>query len=128
MTDADGAQARAEASRRRIAVGVVAGALVLVLLATGVATRNVWVPVAMAAIVAASTAIALASRRSDAVRKQAAFVADFGGSLDAVRAALDVLRIRAIRAESGELQAVRAVRRQVPQLTLAQAVEVVRSL
>jgi len=128
MTDADSTQARAIASRRRIAVGVVAGGLALVLLATGVATRTLWVPVGMAAIVAASTVIALASRRSDAVRKQAAFVADFDGSLDAVRAALDVFRIRAIRAESGELQAVRAVRQQVPQLTLAQAVEVVRSL
>lgn len=107
---------------------VLVGVTVLVLVSVGVALQNVWVPLASAVVVGLATLLALVSRQADVRRRQAAFVADFGGSLDAVKAVIDVEHVREVRDEQGELKAVREVRRTVPQLSLERSVEVVRSL
>jgi len=62
------------------------------------------------------------------IRRQRQFEADFGGSLDAVRASLDTDRLRAVRDTQGEVEAVRELREGTPQVSLLQAVELVRTL
>ncbi|MDM8085618.1 hypothetical protein QUV83_12655 [Cellulomonas cellasea] len=61
-------------------------------------------------------------------RRERQFEADFGGSLDAVRASLDQPRLRTLRDTEGEVEAVRELRRETPQVSLLQAVELIRSL
>lgn len=114
-------------SRRRTAW--VAGGVALVLIAlVGIATDNVWASVVLAGIALVSLLIAQSITRSQRRSRQAAFAAGYGGSLDAVRATIDLDRLRALRVEKGELHAVTEVRRQHPELTLEQAVEIVRGL
>ena len=66
--------------------------------------------------------------RSAEKRRERQFEADFGGSLDAVRASLDTTRLRAVRDAEGEVEAVRQLRSETPQVSLTQAVALVRSL
>ena len=61
-------------------------------------------------------------------RRERQFEADFGGSLDTVRASLDQPRLRTLRDTEGEVEAVRELRRETPQVSLLQAVELIRSL
>ncbi|OIQ84600.1 hypothetical protein GALL_335850 [mine drainage metagenome] len=99
-------------------------ALVALCVSAGYAFRNAWVSVALAGyFVAIGVFIKLRT-----VRKRKRFNADYGGSLDAVRSALDLGRLREVRDEKGENNAVREVCRQVPQLTVAQAMVIVRTL
>ncbi|NUP27436.1 MAG: hypothetical protein HOQ44_12235, partial [Nocardia sp.] len=50
------------------------------------------------------------------------------GSLDAFRAGLDGNRLRSLRDTEGQVAAIRELRREHPELTLAQSVDVVREL
>ena len=66
--------------------------------------------------------------RSQKAKRSQALDRRFGQSLDNVRAHIDVEALRHVRDTRGELQAVRALRKQVPELNLAQAAELVRTL
>ena len=123
---ADGAAA-GRGRRRTITVVLAAGGLVLALAVTLV-TQSPWAGASTLGLTGLAALAATATGRAKARRDQAAFIADFGGSMDRVRAVLDVVAVRRIRDEKGELHAVRDVRRTVPQLSLERAVEVVRTL
>ncbi|WP_182111839.1 MULTISPECIES: hypothetical protein [unclassified Actinotalea] len=72
-------------------------------------------------------AVGFVAERADE-RRRAAWFAARHGSVAAVAAGLDVDAVRRCRDQQGEVSAVVAVRRQQPDLTLLQAVELVRSL
>ncbi len=90
----------------------------------GVTFKNAWVTVASAGYFAAAALFV----KLRAIRRRKRFVADFGGSLDAVRANLDLVRLRAVRDQEGEASALREVFRQVPGLSVAPAMVIVRTL
>ncbi len=128
--------AAAGASRRRarLAWTVVLGVAVLglvgvavVLLATGV-REGVWVALALAGIALLGAVGAAAFSAQDRRRRREQLAVAFGGSLEAARASIDQDALRALRDTEGELVATRAVRRQLPMLSLQQAVDLVRSL
>jgi hypothetical protein len=121
----------AEARRRSVARAVLTAAWftgVVLTVWLGQAAGSLSMGLGAAAVVVLVTAIAAGSRTSDVRAKQASFIEAFGGSLDAVRHVLDLDHLRAVRESQGELHAVREVTKQVPQLTLAQAVDLVRAL
>jgi hypothetical protein len=90
----------------------------------GVTFKNAWVSVALAGYFAAAALFV----KLRAIRRRKRFVADFGGSLDAVRANLDLVHLRAVRDQEGEASALREVFRQVPGLNVAPAMVIVRTL
>lgn len=65
--------------------------------------------------------------RAQKARRRRAFDTTYG-SLDRVSAQIDRGALRVIRETRGEINAVRELRRQVPELSLGQAVELVRGL
>lgn len=124
------ANAAARPGGRVLLVGLVV-ALVLGLAAgvgVTVASGEPAVGLATAVLIVVPVLDAAAWDRSDRRKQQEAFVRDFGGSLDRVRDVLDLDHLRRMRAEQGELHAVREVRRTVPQLSLGNALEIVRTL
>ncbi|WP_199423896.1 hypothetical protein [Actinotalea solisilvae] len=99
----------------------------VVLLATGV-REGVWVALALAGIALLGAVGAAAFSAQDRRRRREQLAVAFGGSLEAARASIDQDALRALRDTEGELVATRAVRRQLPMLSLQQAVDLVRSL
>ncbi|WP_066582429.1 hypothetical protein [Cellulomonas timonensis] len=123
-TDADPRPPRSpvDTTLRWLALLVIASTLVTQ------AIRGAWLFVIVGTAVCA-IALAMWSVGSSADRRrERQFEADFGGSLDAVRASLDQARLRTLRDTEGEVQAVRELRREAPQVSLLQAVELIRSL
>lgn len=90
----------------------------------GYVFTNAWVSVALASYFAAAALFV----KLRAARRRKRFVADFGGSLDAVRAKLDLVHLRLVRDQEGEASALREVFRQVPRLNLDHAMVIVRTL
>ncbi|MCC2309714.1 hypothetical protein [Cellulomonas chengniuliangii] len=121
-TDQPAAPGRVYRILRWVTIAIVISWLV------GAALRGEWlfVTVAGAALLAA-LGMWWVGRSAD-IRRQRQFEADFGGSLDAVRASLDAERLRGVRDTHGEVEAVRRLREGTPQVSLLQAVELVRSL
>jgi hypothetical protein len=99
-------------------------ALVALCVWEGYTFKNAWLSVALAGYF---VAMGVFSKLRTA-RKRKQFNADYGGSLDAVRSALDLGHLREVRDQEGESSALREVFRQVPQLTLGQAMVIVRTL
>jgi len=112
---------------RRLSAGVAAAAALFCVLASW-ATGEPGVGLifgGLALLVAALAALSNWQRdRTRALR----FNRELGGSLDRARSTLDVERIRRLRDDDGEAVALRELRRQLPQLSLDQLVELLRSL
>lgn len=120
------AAALAAARRRELRVRrLTFGALAAVAVLAGVVVALVAEPAALGAVVGAAGLTAVLGALAWPGRPR-------GPRTDAARAAelarLDLAPVRAALAEQGELAAVRTVRRQVPWVSLAEAVAVVRGL
>ena len=112
---------------RWIVIGLVVLVLLLCALA-GWASGTPWVGSAWLACFALASVMGVASNHRSRVRRQRSFVRDLGGSPDGAREALDVDLVRSLRAECGEVVAVREIQRELPQLSLVQIDASLKSL
>jgi len=118
---------RTEVAARRIWVGVAAAAALFCVLASW-ATGEPGVGLIFGGLALLVAALAALSNWQRDRTRTLRFSRELGGSLDRARSTLDVERIRRLRDDDGEAVALRELRRQLPQLSLDQLVELLRSL
>ena len=79
-------------------------------------------------MLASSLCGGMAETRATRQRRRRAYEEKYGASWEQVRAGVDVHAVRRMRDEKGDVQAVRMVRREVPEVPLKDAVRLVQSL
>jgi hypothetical protein len=111
---------------RRLVIGMVV--LVLLFCVLEGSVSGLTTGLACLGFFALAGLIAAASIHQTRVRRQRSFVRDLGGSLDRAREVLDAELVRSLQAERGDAVAAREIQRELPELSVAQIGELLRSL